>query len=287
MAYFRCSGESGPNVTIDGKSYDDDLNLVSNNAIIINTLPFPLYGGGSVVYNNELHIIGGYGGNYHYKWNGKSWTQVSTMPSVSFIEGTALVYNNEIHIIGALNYNDYHYKYNGSSWSKASTNSRCFGHSKSVVYNNEIHVLGGMYDNTETLHHKWNGSSWSQVSTLPISDSPKAAFVYNNEIVAVFYNSGDYYYYKWNGSSWTKLTEDGVLRTPFLLYNNNLYGFYDDSCHTWNGSGWRFLKDSGIAGYLKYDECHMINNELHFVNGYGSNWNSKHYILNTKLYRKE
>ena len=128
---------------------------------------------------------------------------------------------------------NYHYKYNGSSWSQASTNSRCFGYSKSVVYNNEIHVLGGMYDNTETLHHKWNGSSWSQVSTLPISDSPKAAFVYNNEIVAVFYNSRDkYYYYKWNGSSWTKTAEESVLRTPFLLYNNILYGFHNDSCHT-------------------------------------------------------
>ena len=79
-------------------------------------LPYEFYRGSAVVYNNEIHIIGG-NGTYtkHYKYNGSSWTSVSTLP-YNFYSGSAVVYNNEIHILGGGNGQTKHYKYNGSSW---------------------------------------------------------------------------------------------------------------------------------------------------------------------------
>ena len=72
-------------------------------AKLASTLPYGFYNGSAVVYNNEIHILGG---DYdsatyknHYKYNGSSWTKVSTLPYQSY-NGEAVVCNNEIHILG-------------------------------------------------------------------------------------------------------------------------------------------------------------------------------------------
>ena len=81
-------------------------------------LPYNFYNGSAVVYNNEIHILGSYDSSSqtkHYKYNGSSWTSVSTLP-YKFYQGSAVVYNNEIHILGGSNSTTKHYKYNGSSW---------------------------------------------------------------------------------------------------------------------------------------------------------------------------
>ena len=80
------------------------------------TLPYPfaLYSannfisiGKAVVFDNELHILGGgidllenvsYQ-KYHYKWDGSSWTSVSTLPYDFATDGVAIVYDNKIHIL--------------------------------------------------------------------------------------------------------------------------------------------------------------------------------------------
>ena len=54
--------------------------------------------------NNEIHILGSNSGESgtpkkHYKWDGSSWTSVSTLPYY-FYNGSAVVLNNEIHILG-------------------------------------------------------------------------------------------------------------------------------------------------------------------------------------------
>ena len=53
----------------------------------------------------------------HYKWDGNTWTSVSTIP-YNFVDGSAVVYNNEIHILGTYysNSQNKHYKWNGSMW---------------------------------------------------------------------------------------------------------------------------------------------------------------------------
>ena len=108
--------------------------------------------------NNEIHILGsGIGSsNYikHYKWNGSTWTSVSTLP-YNFYDGSAVVLNNEIHILGsgsgsgtALD----HYKWNGSTWTSVSTLPYNFYQGSAVILNNEIHILGG--SNHDTEHYK-------------------------------------------------------------------------------------------------------------------------------------
>ena len=94
----------GANLIIDGVKQTEDTSLISimepGGSISVSTLSYDFYCGCAVVYNNELHILGGGSSSYqryHYKWNGTSWVSVSTLP-YNLYKGSAVVYNNEIHI---------------------------------------------------------------------------------------------------------------------------------------------------------------------------------------------
>ena len=114
---------------------------------VMTDLPYNFYYGSAVVYNGEIHILGSYSLNCytkHYKWNGSSWTSVSTLP-YDFYYGSAIVYNGEIHILGSYSStcSTKHYKWNGSTWTRVSTLPYNFHGGSAVVYNGEnIYILG-------------------------------------------------------------------------------------------------------------------------------------------------
>ena len=71
----------------------------------MSTLPYDFYNGSAVVYNDELHILGGsyysnvhYGTN-HYAYDGIKWSNTTTLP-YDFYGGAAVAFGDEIHIIG-------------------------------------------------------------------------------------------------------------------------------------------------------------------------------------------
>jgi hypothetical protein len=78
------------------------------------TIPYNFWGGSAVVFNNEIHILGGTNiYTKHYKWDGSKWASVSTLPC-RFDNSSAVVLNNEIHILGEYYTGDwitFHYKW--------------------------------------------------------------------------------------------------------------------------------------------------------------------------------
>lgn len=157
-------------VTIDGEVYTDDLELISSlSSMNFENLPYYFYKASAVVLNNEIHILGsGYDAYWvnHYKWDGSSWTSVSTLPYG--FSGSAVVLNNEIHILGSgvIGETQNHYKWNGSSWTSVSTLPWLFIDGSAVVLNGEIHILG-TNSSSSKCHSKWNGSSWVSMENLP------------------------------------------------------------------------------------------------------------------------
>ena len=79
----------------------------------VSTLPYNFNYGAAVVYNDEIHILGG-GNTNHYAWNGTSWTSKSTLP-YSLQYGHAVVYDGKIHILGGNGYETKHYSWDGTS----------------------------------------------------------------------------------------------------------------------------------------------------------------------------
>ena len=211
----------------------------------VSTLPYNFYRGGCVVYNNQIHILGGYNSSnyhnqYHCIYDGISWTECEYLIPYNFYDGCAVVYNDEIHILGGSGTNtsaaghSYHYKCdNMNRWTMLSSLPNQFHFGCAVVYNDEIHILGGA--NSEyTKHYKYDGTSWTSVSTLPYSFlKGGSAIVYNNEIHilgAWTYSGGTgIKHYKYDGSVWTE-----VSTLPYYFYYGGCV-VYNDYIHILGG----------------------------------------------------
>ena len=215
-------------------------------------LPYDFYDGSSVVLNGEIHILGGSGNNTaHYKWDGSSWTSVSTLP-YAFYRGQATVYNNEIHIFGGWgsgtnNANNNHYKWNGTEWVKVGTTPYYCRNGYAVTLDDGIHLIGGY---NCSYHYVWNGSSWVRKTSYPYTCYSGGCVVLNGYIHILGGTGTQSYHYYWSGSEWALVTDSmsygmdngaaGTLNDEIYLiggtntsYSNNFYLEYGwDAVHT-------------------------------------------------------
>jgi hypothetical protein len=173
--------------------------------------------GAAVVYNNEIHILGGYISGtalaHHYKWDGTSWTDVGSLP-YTFRDGSAVVFNDEIHILGGWTSLTSHSKWDGTSWANVSTLPYKFTLGSAVVFNDEIHILGG--NSGFNSHYKWDGTSWASVSTIPYQFALGCAVVFNDEMHILGSNrtvTDQVSHYRWNGIEWQK-----SLNLPYAFF---------------------------------------------------------------------
>lgn len=147
------------------------------------SLPYDFSLGSAVVYNDEIHILGGEDyEDAHAKWNNNNyqWEEASILP-FNFFEGAAVVYNDEIHILGGRRNRTAHYKWNEEDgWSEVSTLPYDFFRGSAIVYDDEIHLLGGNMN--ETAHYKWDGLNWTEDIPLPYNFYFGSAVVYNDEL---------------------------------------------------------------------------------------------------------
>ena len=283
--------DTGKDIMVDGKPIDKEFELISvgEKTTIQNSLPYSFFNGSAVVFNNEIHILGGGDSSSdhtkHYKFNGTTWTQVSTLP-YKFYYGSAVVFNNEIHILGcgdSISY-DKHYKFNGTAWTRVSTLPYNFYQGSAVVFNNEIHILGSSYSSDQTKHYKFNGARWTQVSTLPGYFYNGSAVVFNNEIHIL---GGAHYssytkHHKYNGRSWTA----SISKLPYNLYYGSAVVYNNEirilggiggenNYYKYNGSSWTQL--STLPYNFYQGSAVVYNNEVHMLGSSYSSDYTKHY----------
>ena len=262
--------------------------------IIENDLPFRCYYDCAVIYNNKIHILGGYSSDYlykHYSWNGTNWIEESALP-YDFYGGGVVVYDNKIHILGSARYGEErvkHYSWNGTNWIEESTLPYDFNSGCAVVYDNKIHILGNEEPSSNrTKHYSWNGIQWIQESTLPYALWGGSAVIYNNKIhiLGGRLSNDSYKHYSWNGTNWI---EESVLPYEFdlgkaIIYNNKIhilggYGNNDLTKHySWNGVSW--VKES-ILPYKTYQESAVVyDNKIHILGAITTgNARIKHFSL--------
>lgn len=290
------AGGGGAKVTIDGVKVQDDLALVSDvRDVVLDIYPqCSFYNGFAVALNDEIHVFGHdvthtsslIDITQHCKWNGTTWSKVSTLPS-DMRAGSAVVLNNEIHLIHGTE----HYKFNGSSWTKLSTLPYEFSDGRIVTFNNEIHAIGSSDGNARRAHYKWNGSTWSKVSTLPINFyGGGGAIVYNNEIHILGGSPGYYtYHYKFNGSAWTSvetLTFNCGTSASACVKNGEIHVVNYEGHYKYNGTTWDTLN----APPYSFDRTRLIAmNGTIYLLGYYAYSNRIEYnklcILQKKFYQ--
>ena len=234
--------------------------------------PYVFQYGASVVYKNELHILGGSGNHFgHWKWDGENWLNVSILP-YDFLNGTAVVYNDAIHILGGDGNNYGHYKWNGQQWVEDVSSFATIVKASAVVYNSEIHILSAK------KHIAFNGTSWYQVSTQNFVAGCKAV-VYNSAI-HVFYGSS--FHYKWDGSSWTSLSMIYIYgKGDVVVFNNKIHIFYDTTHYIWNESAntWSSQNTKVPQSQFVDGKAVVYKNQLHLLGG--SSTSQNHFIWNS------
>ena len=177
--------------------YDDETDNLK-----LGDLPYAYSQGSSVVYHGEIHIMGGFTSprTQHYKWDGESWSEVSTLP-VEFLQGCAVVYNDEIHIFGGASSRNSHYKWDGTNWTRVDSIPTSIARCSAVIYNNEIHFIApGLTEE----HYKYDGVTWTRLEDTPFTGSTLIrSVVYNNKIYTCGTASNNKVCYSYDGSGWT------------------------------------------------------------------------------------
>lgn len=101
-------------------------------------------------YDNAIHCLGGSGTlTYHYKFNGSTWTSVSTLPFSLFM-GNAKVLNNELHVLGGRISNmsgfgyeeDYRYVYRDNVWVQLNDLPIMFSGGASITVDDGVLIAG-------------------------------------------------------------------------------------------------------------------------------------------------
>ena len=257
----------------------------------VSTLPYSFYYGGAVVYNGEIHIIGGSGNTTkYYKYNGNTWESIGTLPCY-FSQGSVVVLNGEIHIMGSnesINRTS-HYKYNGSIWESVSTLPYNFYNGCVAVLNNQIHIMGSSNSSTYyKCHYKYNNSSWSSVSTLPYYFYNGSAVVLDNQIHIMGSSNSNYrqLHYKYNGSSWSSATGlpypfyDGsavVLNDEIHIFGSVNSSSYYKYHYKWDGTSWTSVSTLPYNFYRGSALLHK--GQVHILGGSGGD--TSHYKLNS------
>lgn len=250
----------------------------------VSVMPTDYYGGSIVVYNNELHRIGGTQSNTkHYKWNGTEWTEVSTLP-YSFLEGgSAVVYNDSIHIFGKQYGGTQHYKWDETNgWVEVNTLPFPSYYSSPVVYNDELHLVGSTINGSHNLHYKWDEASaeWVSVTTLPIgyASNKNITIVYQNELHCFWGKD----HYKYNGSTWVSVSTlpystSNTSSKSIIVYNNELYLFGTNICYKWNDAEWIQIC-SLPYNFGQTAQVIVFNNEIHALGGGYNSGNEKKHV---------
>ena len=264
-------GTGGTDVYIDGvKSTASRVDMLS-----LIKAPFVLSSASYLVVDNELHV---FSSQLHYKWNGTTWSEVSTLPISNTATGCFVYYDNHIYIIGGVNAQTtpYMYKLDNTTWTQVSDLPLLYAGQPivAVVYNNEIHIFGSSYnDTTSNVHYKWNGTAWSEVSTMPFKLRSGSAVIYNNEIHVMGGSSTDGYYnhYKWNGTAWSEVSTMPYsfnARNCAVVFDNKIYVMGSDAYNRddmfkysmWNGTAWSEVEQLP----LQCESAVVYNNSIYY-----------------------
>lgn len=271
------------------------------------SLPYDFCHGRAIEFNGELHIIGGGSShysstddnflNYHYKWDGETWTKASDLPYMTN-GATVFVSGSKLHIVGGKteDVGTKHYIWDGNSWSTdvdlpmGRCNSGAVTISRSIVY-----IAGGNEPGTSTKLSStiiWNGSTFVTLSAeLPhdgLNDCPYCiTYDKNNTPLLVarrFYKLVDN---KWSAQFSFGEFDNGIAE----VYNNELHVFYAAKhyCFSPNTEGvWEQLSNNkynaiGATAVTMDDGIHLLGSASTSYADYHCLWNGESWKMLSNL----
>lgn len=158
------------------------------------------------VYDGAVHFALGwqestsnYNFRYHYKWDGTTWTSVSTLPVQGFYSNF-IVLNNQLYLlIGSSTELNSFYRWSGSSWTSLGSISPYPQSAEFIAFyktvdsiGEKIHLIFNYTPSGGSLtvaHRVYDGTSWSDgqdLSVLPSSYNIMCGICFNNAESHIF-----------------------------------------------------------------------------------------------------
>lgn len=317
----------------DGQMVGSGLiyNLTSKNWTQNDTLKSPMYVDrnyiesndmhATFVYNNEIHVMGGPTGTAHYKYDGRSWSSVSTLPFTYVGKVPACVHEGHIMIWGGGDTEEKNFwKWDGYTWTRINYGSGQRFHitpASLASLNGRVYIVGRSFVQYNT---GWKEVAMVQPVTINFSDNtahfdwwwddPNKSCVRTNQYGGVVAKEGKVYFmcddqllYTYNISSRTvsqEATSDTLIWVwcP-LLVGNDLYA-YDRSgslliLHEYSREGyanmneWRLVANpmdrfnQAIGAVYYNNSIQIIDSKYNKPLPYGN----RHYVLNNSTWSSE
>ena len=203
------------------------------------------YNGISIVLNNVLYFLGGYGDLYEQgiemdkgicRWDGTSWVGSTSLPfEITYQNGIA-VYNGYIYCLipDYTNEKTCLWRSSGNSFTKVTTMNYVVTDARGgFVYNNKIYWILDYYNSSSIYYHQvlvtCDGSSVTlNAGSTPLTNNDLliSGVLYDGVIHAIlrFYSTGEYKHYKYDGTTWTNMFS--MPGEMFLCpLNTRLYAF--------------------------------------------------------------
>ncbi|MDD2716857.1 MAG: Ig-like domain-containing protein, partial [Candidatus Wallbacteria bacterium] len=278
------------------------------------------YGQTSLIYNNKMWVIGGFGGSWNNDvWSssdGVHWTQATASAGwTARIRHTSLVFNNKMWVIGGARMstgsdkNDVWYSTDGADWTSATSNagwSARFGHT-SLVYDNKMWVIGGGDNSGNYNNDVWCSSdevNWTQVKANDGNGfSPRrnhTSVVFDNKmwVIGGLDQTPSYkndVWYSVDGVSWTQAPGSAGWSARYwhtsLVFDNKLWvrggcngSGLNDIWYSSDGVSWtQATASDGWAA--RYGHTNLVyNNRIWVIDGYGAKYyNDAWYSYDTAL----
>ncbi|MGW8444314.1 Kelch repeat-containing protein [Paenibacillus sp. S33] len=199
-------GSSGSNPYKDVQIYDPKNNIWASGS----SMPTARAAATSVVYGNDIYVIGGYTGNA-FSWTGGSsvnnvevyntqtntWSVKKAMPQ-ALGSLTSVLYKGKIYVFGGMTTNTLSvatvqvYDPASDSWSTKKLIPNTIHGSSAVVYKDKIYLVAGRHiDNNSNVslntffEYDADNDNWSTKSNLLTARGGAQAVIYSNKVYAI------------------------------------------------------------------------------------------------------
>ena len=224
-------------------------------------LPFELVNGSSVIYKNNIHIMGKVKYNnesdnngicyVHYsypyaddpivKWKKLGEWAISEEDSENklFNKVSMAINNEELYALESGRINKtfaYVYKYDdvNDHWDYFNALGYSLSYGIIINYNNNLYILASCYESLDEIYGGLfilNNDSWEGKETPPCNVVKSSAVVYNNKIHLLGGSEHPRAHYSYDGNSWTKESE-----LPYDFINGSAV-VHEGNLHLLGGSG--------------------------------------------------
>ena len=224
----------------------------------------------------NLYVNQGNWGNSFYKYNGSSWSTLSSPPATLGIGSAMVASGSAIFALrGEGSASFYRYDIAGNSWTtKANTPEGIYRGSGLVKAGDYIYALQG-YNSGGFFRYNETGNSWTRMASLPVGSYYGGGITYdgNDYIYALVAGNTDIYSRQFYRYSISKNLWERIADAPEMVRSGAGIAYYNGQVWVLQGNYsygfWRYTPANGTKTYVTSGTWYSPAYDLTYVSSWG------------------